>query len=252
MKTLSDVHTDAAKADFIADESISFPGYDPALEIRSQDSRRALMKVDLLVMPVIVLCFCFLQFDRTNIANALTDTLRADIKVDNYDINLAQTLFTVGFIITELPFNLISRYLGPERFLPVTMFLWGIATWSQAFLKDATGLCAVRFFIGALEGGYIPGFALYMAKFYTNEELALRYAFFWASNSIAGALGGPLALGLISLRGRGSLAGWQWLFIIGASQFSPVAVQPNRSRGRLDLLPCNSRVSLPAAQCCRA
>jgi hypothetical protein len=57
--------------------------------------------------------------------------------------------------------------------------------------------------------------ALYISKYFTNQELALRYAFFWASNSIAGSLSGPLAVGLISLRGRGGLAGWQWLFLIG-------------------------------------
>jgi hypothetical protein len=121
----------------------------------------------------------------------------------------------VGFVVTELPFNLISRYMGPERFLPITMFLWGTATWAQVFVTSGAGLCAVRFFIGALEGGYIPGFALYISKFYTNDELALRYALFWASNAFAGALGGPLSIGLLSLAGNGGLKGWQWLFLIG-------------------------------------
>lgn len=212
-------HNIDQSVDIVSDETIEVPGYDANLEILPSESRKALLKVDFFIMPVIVLCFCFLQFDRTNIGNALTDTLRTDINVDNSDINLAQTLFTVGFIVTELPFNLISRYMGPERFLPITMFLWGIATWAQAFLKNASGLCAARFFIGALEGGYIPGFALYISKFYTNDELALRYAIFWASNSIAGALGGPLSLGLLSLGGRGGLQGWQWLFIVGKSYF---------------------------------
>ncbi|KAH6873405.1 major facilitator superfamily domain-containing protein [Thelonectria olida] len=181
------------------------------------ETRKAILKADLLILPLIMLCFCFLQFDRTNIGNALTDTLRDDINVRNSDINLAQTLFTVGFVITELPFNIISKYIGPERFLPITMFLWGIVTWSQVFVKNASGLCAARFFLGALEGGYIPGFALYIAKYYTNQELGLRYAIFWASNSIAGALGGPLSIALLSLRGRGGLHGWQWLFLIEGS-----------------------------------
>lgn len=211
----SSYHESGKSTNVVSDETIEVPGYDPSIEIQARDSRRAMLKVDLLIMPVIMLCFCFLQFDRTNIGNALTDTLRMDINVNNSDINLAQTLFTVGFIITELPFNLISRYMGPERFLPITMILWGITTWAQAFLKNAAGLCAARFFVGALEGGFIPGFALYISKFCTNEELALRFAIFWASNSIAGALGGPLSLGLISLGGRGGLAGWQWLFIVG-------------------------------------
>ncbi|KAH7304204.1 major facilitator superfamily domain-containing protein [Stachybotrys elegans] len=198
----------------VSDEAILVPGYDSTLKIESGETRRALLKVDLFILPVIVLCFCFLQFDRANIGNALTDTLRTDINIDNADINLAQTLFTVGFIVTELPFNMISRYMGPERFLPITMFLWGIATWSQVFLRNASGLWAARFFIGALEGGYIPGFALYISKYYTNQELALRYAIFWSSNSFAGALSGPLSIGLLSLRGRNGLQGWQWLFLI--------------------------------------
>ena len=198
-----------------SDEGNAVPGYDATLSADSGETRRAILKVDFFILPIIILCFCFLQFDRTNIGNALTDTLRDDIKIDNAAINLAQTLFTVGFIVTELPFNMISRYMGPERFLPITMFLWGTVTWAQVFLKNATGLYVARFFVGALEGGYIPGFALYISRYYTNNELALRYALFWASNSFAGALGGPLSIGLLSLKGRGGLHGWQWLFLIG-------------------------------------
>lgn len=200
------------------------PGYSPTIhpEPTLSESRKALLKVDLYLLPFIVLCFCFLQFDRTNISNALTSTFAADLHIHNSNINLAQTLFTVGFVITELPFNMISRYIGAERFLPITMFLWGVATWSQIFVKSASGLYAIRFFIGALEGGYIPSFALYISKFYTNQELGLRYAIFWASNSFAGMLGGPLAIGLLSLEGRGGLRGWQWLFLIGLLIFSPL------------------------------
>jgi sugar phosphate permease len=238
----------------MSDEATNVPGYDSTLQIESGETRKALLKVDFLILPVIVLCFCFLQFDRTNIGNALTDTLRTDINIVNADINLAQTLFTVGFIVTELPFNMISRYVGPERFLPITMFLWGVATWSQVFLRNASGLCAARFFIGALEGGYIPGFALYISKFYTNQELALRYAIFWASNSFAGALSGPLSIGLLSLGGRGGLRGWQWLFLIGkngiSSYLAPCA--NNVTRGCLDLLPSSFCLPLFPTYCCEA
>lgn len=58
----------------------------------------------------------------------------------------------------------------------------------------------------------------------TREELALRYALLWAANSIAGALGGVLALGLLSLDGRGGLHGWQWLFLIEGSLTCVMAV----------------------------
>lgn len=206
---------DTEKGKLALEESDNVSGHDGETANTPRAVRRSVLKVDLCILPFIMLCFCFLQFDRTNISNALTDTLRTDINVGNENINLAQTLFTVGFIITEIPFNIISKRIGPERFLPITMVLWGIVTWSQIFVKNASGLYAARFFVGALEGGYIPGFALYISRYYTNRELGLRFALFWASNSIAGALAGPLAIGLLSLRGRGGLAGWQWLFLVG-------------------------------------
>ncbi|OAA58224.1 Major facilitator superfamily domain, general substrate transporter [Cordyceps fumosorosea ARSEF 2679] len=209
-RSVPDEHNEAT----VPDEAVHIPGYDARLQFDPQDAQRALRKVDLLILPPIVLCFCFLQFDRSNIGNALTDSLRQDLHVGNAQVNLAQTLFTVGFVLTELPFNMISKRIGPERFLPVTMLLWGVVTWTQVFLRNAAGLYACRFLIGALEGGYIPGFALYISKFYTNQELAFRYSIFWAANGFAGALGGPLSIGLLSLGGRGGLAGWQWLFLV--------------------------------------
>jgi hypothetical protein len=91
------------------DESGNVSGHEGDTSYTSAETRRSVLKVDLCILPFIMLCFCFLQFDRTNISNALTDTLRTDINVGNADINLAQTLFTVGFIITEIPFNIISK-----------------------------------------------------------------------------------------------------------------------------------------------
>jgi hypothetical protein len=131
-------------------DDIQVPGYDASLQYDDQEARRAVRKVDIFILPFIVLLFCFLQFDRTNVANALTDTIRTDIHVGNTQINLATTLFTLGFVITELPFNMISKVVGPERFLPFTMLLWGTATAAQASLKGASGLYAARFMIGAL------------------------------------------------------------------------------------------------------
>jgi len=135
----------------------SIPGFEQNLTWTPSEERSALLKADTCILGFIVLLFIFMQFDRTNLSNALTGGLREDIKISTKDINTATTLFTLGFVITELPFNMISKKLGPERFLPVTMFMWGVCTWAQVFIVDRRGLWGLRFMIGALEGGYIPG-----------------------------------------------------------------------------------------------
>ncbi|OBT41299.1 hypothetical protein VE00_08450 [Pseudogymnoascus sp. WSF 3629] len=164
---------------------LDIPGYDQDLSWSIHEERVAVRKVDLCILTFIVLLFTFMQFDRTNISAALTDTLRKDINVNTSQINTAQTLFILGFILTEIPFNIITKKIGAETWLPITMFLWGVCTWCQIFMKSASGLFALRFFIGAMEGGYIPG-----------------------------SLSGPLSLGLLSISGTHGLKGWQWLFLI--------------------------------------
>lgn len=165
MKFSSEKVTSSSSADMASDISTgdvsNVPGYEADLQWTPSEEKKAKLKADLFIMPFVVLLFLFLQFDRTNISNALTDTLRTDINIGNTEINRAQTMFILGFVLTELPFNMISKAMGPERFLPITMFLWGIVTWSQIFVKDARGLIAARFFVGALEGGYIPGYVVY-------------------------------------------------------------------------------------------
>jgi sugar phosphate permease len=136
---------------------LDIPGYDQDLSWSIHEERVAVRKVDLCILTFIVLLFTFMQFDRTNISAALTDTLRKDINVNTSQINTAQTLFILGFILTEIPFNIITKKIGAETWLPITMFLWGVCTWCQIFMKSASGLFALRFFIGAMEGGYIPG-----------------------------------------------------------------------------------------------
>ena len=132
-------------------------GYTHDLSYTPQEERKAVLKADIGILAFLMLLFIFLQFDRTNLANALTGGLREDAKLKTSDINTATTLFTLGFVITELPFNVISKRLGPEVFLPITMFSWGVCTWAQVWIVDRRGLWALRFMIGSLEGGYIPG-----------------------------------------------------------------------------------------------
>lgn len=136
---------------------LDVPGYDSQCTWTASEERSAVHKADCCILSFVVLLFVFMQFDRTNLSNALTGGLRNDINIGTKEINTSTTLFTLGFVLSELPFNMISKRLGPENFLPVTMFLWGVCTWAQVFLKGRNGLWALRFFIGALEGGYIPG-----------------------------------------------------------------------------------------------
>lgn len=188
---------------------------DEALGMREQElALQARKRIDWLVIPCLILMFVFLQFDRTSLGNALTDNFAKAAHLSQKNINIGQTLFTLGMVLFEIPSNLAMKRLGAHLWLPSLMFAWGTVTICQMLIKSRPSFYATRFLLASLEAGFIPGAALYLGQFYTRSEMALRYALLWASNSFAGALGGVLALGLLSLGGRGDLFGWQWLFLI--------------------------------------
>lgn len=133
---------------------------EPAIASQDRKSvRDALRRVDAFILLPIIIMFVFLQFDRTNIGNALTDTFETNAHLTLTDINVGQTLFTLGIVLWELPSNIIIKRVGAHRWLPLLMFGWGVVTWCQIFLHDRAGFLATRFFLGTLEAGFIPGAA---------------------------------------------------------------------------------------------
>lgn len=181
-------------------------------------------RVDLLILSCLVFMFIFLQLDRTSLGNALTDNFALRINATQREINIGQTLFTLGIVLFEIPSNIAIKRLGAHRWLPVLMFAWGLVTLCQMFLKDTASFYATRFLLATFEAGFIPGAAFYLGQFYTRGEMALRYALLWSANSIAGALSGVIALGLLSLNGNGGLYGWQWLWLIEGIVTCAIAV----------------------------
>jgi hypothetical protein len=89
------------------------------------------------------------------------------------------TIFKVAFLLAEIPSQLISKKLGPDRWIPsqsaeppheysnslthgvVQMVAWSIVAASQAALSGRGSFFACRALIGALEGGFIADLVLW-------------------------------------------------------------------------------------------
>ena len=68
--------------------------------------------------------------------------------------------------------------------------------------------------IAVTEGGVIPATLVYLGSFYKGTELATRLAWFWGIQTIASAVSGLMASGLLQLSGKAGLEGWKWLFLV--------------------------------------
>ncbi len=84
---------------------------------------------------------------------ATSDTLLTDLGMNTNDYNTGQTIFYCAFLFAELPSQLISKKLGPDRWIPIQMFSWSLIAACQAFLENRTGYYVCRALLGLFEGG---------------------------------------------------------------------------------------------------
>ncbi|KAK5822416.1 major facilitator superfamily domain-containing protein [Linnemannia elongata] len=194
---------------------------------------------DFRVLSWIALMFLFMQLDRGNMGNALTDNFMEDLNISLNTVNLGSTIFTLTFCLFEIPSNIIIVRAGPQRWIPFLMVLWGLATASQFFLKDRVTFLICRALVGMFEAGYIPGIALYLTSYYKRSEMAVRLSIFWSTLAVANSIAGVLAYGILHMRGVAGKAGWRWLFlfeglatvIIGLLSFLMLPGGPTATKG---------------------
>ncbi|KAI2620311.1 major facilitator superfamily domain-containing protein [Hypomontagnella submonticulosa] len=187
-------------------------------EQRIELETRLRRKVDLRLLPMIIIMYILNYIDRNNIAAAKLAGLPEDLHLDPNasEFQTAVSILFVGYLLMQIPSNLFLNKIGkPAIYLPACMMVWGVISAATAAVTNFGGLIAVRFFLGFVEAAYFPGCLYYLSCWYTRKELGLRTAILYSGALISGAFSGLISAGITgNMDGARGLGAWQWLFII--------------------------------------
>ena len=174
-------------------------------------------KVTRHIIPFLFICYVVSFLDRINIGFAQLQ-MKQDLGFSDAMYGLGAAVFYIGYVLFEVPSNLLLAKYGARKTFVRIMLLWGAASVGMAWVSTPTQFYILRFALGVFEAGFFPGIVLYLTYWYPPLRRASVLAFFFAGVAVAGVLGGLVSGWIMrDMAGVMGMKGWQWMFAIEGS-----------------------------------
>jgi MFS family permease len=134
-------------------------------------TQRAYAKIIRRFLPFLSACFVLAYLDRLNIGFAKFQ-LTEDLHLSDTAYGLGAGVFFLGYLLVEVPGNLILTRIGARAWISRIMIVWGIVCVATAFVHSPTELYVARFFLGTAEAGFFPGIIFYLTQWFPDSRRA--------------------------------------------------------------------------------
>lgn len=166
------------------------------------------------ILPILLMCYFAAFLDRVNIGFAAS-TMNRDLGFSATAFGFGAGIFFLGYIVCELPSNLMLVHFGARKWIARILISWGILAAATAFVWNIWSFYTVRVLLGAAEAGFFPGIIFYLSLWFPKRYRVGMFALFNVAVPISSVVGAPLSGLIITyLSGFHGLAGWQWMFAI--------------------------------------
>ncbi|ODN84940.1 hypothetical protein, variant [Cryptococcus amylolentus CBS 6039] len=182
------------------------------------EEKKLVRKIDIALMPTLFVLLILNYLDRNALSSARVQGIEKSLGMVGNQFNTAISLLFVGYILGQIPSNMILSKTRPSIYLGTCVMIWSLVSLSTGFVKNYHQLLAVRILLGFTESPYFPGALFLLSTWYTKQELAFRTAFLYCGSLLAGAFSGLIAAGVENgLDGAKGMESWRWLFIVDGS-----------------------------------
>ncbi|WP_312344162.1 MFS transporter [Leclercia sp.] len=177
-------------------------------------ARGAIKKAKFRLMPLILLMYLLAFIDRSNIGMAAL-TMNQSLGLTPENFGFAVGIFSFGYILFEIPSNVLLERYGARFWLARIMITWGIISMAMAFAQGVVTLSILRFLLGVAEAGLAPGIVFYLTTWFPKKELAKVFSIYYLGVPLAAIIANPISGYILdNFHNVGGLESWQWLFLI--------------------------------------
>jgi MFS family permease len=173
---------------------------------------RTMRKVLIRYIPLLIVCFVVSFLDRVNIGFAAL-TMNRELGFTATVYGTGAGLFFIGYVLFEVPSNLILERVGARRWIARIMLTWGVLSVCMAFVQGQSSFYILRVLLGIAEAGFFPGIMLFFTYWIPSAWRARVVSIFMAAMPFANVFGSLLSGYLLGHDGFLGLRGWQLMFV---------------------------------------
>ncbi|MFI6166791.1 MFS transporter [Nocardia sp. NPDC051052] len=175
----------------------------------------AIRKITRRVVPLLVIGYIVSYIDRINVSFAKFG-MEETFGMSATQYGFVAGIFFVGYVLAEVPSNIIMTKVGARIWLSRILVTWGIVAALTAFATNIEMVYLLRFLLGVAEAGFFPGIIVYLARWYPNAQRTKVIATVMVAIPVASVLGSPLNGWILDTFGGAlGLDGWRWIFLVG-------------------------------------
>src|SRR6201995_4035243 len=158
------------------------------------------------LVPFILAMYIAAFLNRVNVGFAAL-TMNQDLGFSPEVYGWGTGVFFIGYLLFEVPSNLVMEKVGARLWLSRIMITWAIVSMAFAFVQGPLMFAGLRFLLGVAEAGFYPGILLYFTYWFPSATRARILAIFCMGIPVSNIIGSPVSGWLLGMSGP-CLQGW--------------------------------------------
>ncbi len=168
------------------------------------------------ILPIFMFAYVAAYVDRINVSFAKLQMV-VDLGFSDAVFGFGAGTFALGYVVFEVPSNMILQRVGAKRWLTRIILSWAIVSALTTFIATPKQFYVMRYLLGVAEAGLVPGIVYYISQSFPRYHRARVLSTFYAALPLSGLIGSPLSGFIMEyFDGIAGLSGWKWMLVVEA------------------------------------